>query len=69
MTYAASVAGVTLPVAELLGYAGLDVVVSNSRGPQTLRPRRRLGGHARAATPAEAAQAGDLVVVTVPMNA
>ncbi len=57
-------------LARLAVTAGLDVVLSNSRGPQTLSDLvAELGGHARAATPAEAAQAGDLVVATVPMNA
>ncbi|WP_248341879.1 NADPH-dependent F420 reductase [Anaeromyxobacter paludicola] len=49
---------------------GYDVVLSNSRGPQTLAPLvKELGPRARAATPEEAAQAGDLVVVTVPLKA
>ena len=49
---------------------GYDVVLSNSRGPQTLADLvSELGGHARAATPAEAAAAADLAVVTVPLRA
>ena len=49
---------------------GMDVVLSNSRGPATLAELvAELGEHARAATPAEAAEAGDLVVVTVPVKA
>ena len=49
---------------------GDEVVLSNSRGPETLAQLvADLGAHARAATPAEAAAAGDLVVVTVPFNA
>jgi predicted dinucleotide-binding enzyme len=56
--------------------AGYDVVISNSRGPETLtdlvgglaqRPSSR--GTIRAATAAEAAAAGDLAVVTVPLKA
>jgi 8-hydroxy-5-deazaflavin:NADPH oxidoreductase len=48
---------------------GYDVVVSNSRGPQTLSALvAGLGPKARAATPAEAAAAGDLVVVTIPLK-
>ena len=48
---------------------GYDVVVSNSRGPQTLSALvAELGPKARAATPAEAAAAGDLVVVTIPLT-
>ena len=50
--------------------AGYDVVVSNSRGPETLRELvAQLGPRARAVTAAEAAAAGDLVVVTVPLKA
>ncbi|TFD31195.1 NADP oxidoreductase [Cryobacterium cryoconiti] len=53
-----------------LGVAnGYDVVLSNSRGPETLSTLiGELGPRARAATPAEAATAGDLVVVTIPLN-
>jgi predicted dinucleotide-binding enzyme len=48
---------------------GYDVVISNSRGPETLTPLvSELGPKARAATPTEAAQAGDIVVVTVPLK-
>jgi predicted dinucleotide-binding enzyme len=48
---------------------GYDVVVSNSRGPETLSALvAELGATARAATPAEAAAAGDLVVVTIPLK-
>src|ERR1700722_7261195 len=48
---------------------GYDVVGSNSRGPQTLADLvRELGPHARAATPEEAAEAGDIVVVTIPLK-
>ncbi len=48
---------------------GYDVVVSNSRGPETLAGlMAELGTRARAATPAEAAAAGDFVVVTVPLR-
>jgi hypothetical protein len=44
--------------------AGYDVVVSNSRGPETLAELvDSLGPKARAATSADAADAGDLVVV------
>jgi len=57
-------------LARLAVTAGLDVVLSNSRGPETLSELvAELGEQARAATPAEAAQAGDLVVATVPLNA
>ncbi len=48
---------------------GYDVVISNSRGPETLAElAAELGPKARAATPAEAAGAGDFVVVTVPLK-
>lgn len=50
--------------------AGLNVVLSNSRGPETLAgPVAELGRRARAATPAEAANAGDLVITAVPLAA
>ncbi len=48
---------------------GHDVVISNRRGPDTLQGLvAELGPRARAATPVEAASAGDLVVVTVPLK-
>ncbi|MGN6252470.1 MAG: NADPH-dependent F420 reductase [Marmoricola sp.] len=57
-------------VARLAVAAGYDVVLSNSRGPETLSDLvAELGERARAATPEEAAAAGDLVVVTVPLKA
>jgi predicted dinucleotide-binding enzyme len=57
-------------VARLAVDAGIDVVLSNSRGPETLSDLvEELGPRARAATAAEAAEAGDLVVVTVPLKA
>ncbi|WP_040693095.1 NADPH-dependent F420 reductase [Nocardia vinacea] len=56
-------------LARLAVAAGLDVVVSNSRGPETLAELvAELGPRARAATAAEAAAAGDIVVVTVPLK-
>lgn len=49
---------------------GYDVVIANSRGPETLADLvAELGPRARAATPAEAGAAGDVVVVTVPLKA
>src|SRR4051812_5909722 len=57
-------------VARLAVAAGYDVVLSNSRGPETLAALvAELGPRARAATPAETAAAGDVVVVTVPLRA
>jgi predicted dinucleotide-binding enzyme len=57
-------------VARLAVNAGHEVVLSNSRGPDTLRDVvSALGPRARAGTSEEAAEAGDLVVVTVPLGA
>ena len=57
-------------VARLAVAAGHDVVLSNSRGPETLTDLvAELGPRARAATAEEAAGAGDVVVVTVPLKA
>jgi predicted dinucleotide-binding enzyme len=57
-------------LAQLAVGAGHGVVLSNSRGPETLRGVvARLGSGARAATPAEAAAAGDIIVVTIPIRA
>jgi predicted dinucleotide-binding enzyme len=48
---------------------GYSVVIANSRGPETLADLiAELGPNARAATPVEAATAGDLVVVSVPLK-
>jgi len=48
---------------------GYDVVISNSRGPETLQGLvAELGPKARAATSAEAAAVGDFAVVTVPLK-
>ncbi len=56
-------------VARLAVANGYDVVLSNSRGPETLAGLvAELGPRARAATPIEAAKAGDLVVVTIPLK-
>ncbi len=49
---------------------GYDVVISNSRGPETLTDLvAELGDHATAGTPDEAARAADLAVVTTPLAA
>ncbi len=49
---------------------GHQVVIANSRGPETLSDLvGELGDGARAATRDEAAAAGDVVVVTVPLGA
>ena len=56
-------------VARLALAHGYNVVLSNSRGPETLAALvAELGPGARAATAVEAAKAGDLVVVTVPLK-
>jgi 8-hydroxy-5-deazaflavin:NADPH oxidoreductase len=47
---------------------GYDVVVSNTRGPGSLaRLVKELGPQASAATPAEAAAAGDFAIVAIPL--
>jgi len=57
-------------VARLALEHGYDVVLSNSRGPETLGDLvAELGSHAAADTPQGAAERGDLVVVTVPFKA
>lgn len=57
-------------VARLAIAAGHDVVLSNSRGPRTLTALvSELGPHATAATPTEAAERGDIVVVSIPLKA
>ena len=56
-------------VAQLAVDAGYDVVVSNSRGPETLGDLvAKLGPKARAATAAEAAGDADLVVLSIPLG-
>jgi predicted dinucleotide-binding enzyme len=56
-------------LARLAVNRGYDVVLSNSRGPETLALLvAELGSKARAATPADAAKAGDVVVVTIPLK-
>jgi predicted dinucleotide-binding enzyme len=56
-------------VARLALAHGYSVVISNSRGPETLSALvADLGPGARAATAVDAASAGDIVVVTVPLK-
>jgi 8-hydroxy-5-deazaflavin:NADPH oxidoreductase len=56
-------------IARMAIESGYEVVLSNSRGPETLASLiTELGPSARAATPDEAARAGDIVVVTVPLK-
>ena len=57
-------------VARIALAAGYDVVLSNSRGPETLTDLvAELGPGATADTSAGAAAQGDLVVVTIPLHA
>lgn len=50
--------------------AGHSVVMSNSRGPETLESLvKELGPQASAATAEQAAEAGEVVVVTIPLYA
>ncbi|MFC7788794.1 NADPH-dependent F420 reductase [Microbacterium sp. MAHUQ-60] len=57
-------------VARAATAAGYDVVIANSRGPETLSGLvAELGPRSRAATADEAGHAGDVVVVTVPLHA
>ena len=56
-------------VARLAVAHGYSVLISNSRGPETLAALvRELGQRARAVTVAEAAKGGDVVVVTIPLR-
>jgi predicted dinucleotide-binding enzyme len=49
--------------------AGHNVAISNSRGPETLRDLvAGLGPNARAATPAEAARFGEIVLLAIPLK-
>jgi predicted dinucleotide-binding enzyme len=57
-------------VARHAAAAGYQVVLSNSRGPQTLQDLAgEIGPLARAGTVEQAAQAGDIVVVSIPLKA
>ena len=56
-------------VARLAVANGYDVVISNSRGPQTLSGLvAELGPRARAGTVVEAAEAADIAVVSIPLK-
>src|SRR5947207_9939419 len=56
-------------IARLAVANGYNVVISNSRGPDTLSALvAELGPNARAATTVDAAKGGDLVVVSVPLK-
>lgn len=56
-------------IARLAVACGHDVILSNSRGPDSLAALvAELGAKARATTVVEAATAGDIVVVTIPLK-
>jgi predicted dinucleotide-binding enzyme len=56
-------------IARLAVAHGYRVAISNSRGPETLAALvAELGPNARAATAMDAAKAGDIVVVTIPLK-
>ena len=56
-------------LAQLAVTAGYEVVISNSRGPETLVDLvAELGDSARAGTTQEAAAAGEVAVVTIPLK-
>jgi len=56
-------------IARLAVANGYNVVISNSRGPQTLSALvKELGAKAHAGTALEAAKAGDIVVVSIPLK-
>ena len=56
-------------LARLAVHGGHQVVMSNSRGPETLADLvAELGSAAEAGTPWDAAERGDVVVVTVPLK-
>lgn len=56
-------------LAKLAVSAGYDVILSNSRGPETLTGLvAELGERAHAGVPAEAASGGGLVVVSIPLH-
>lgn len=56
-------------IARLAVAHGYNVVIGNSRGPQSLSALvNELGPKVRAGTALEAAQAGDIVVVTIPLK-
>lgn len=57
-------------VAEALAGLGYDIVIANSRGPETLDALvTRLGPRVTASTATGAAEAADIAVVTVPLKA
>lgn len=56
-------------IAKLAVAAGHKVVISNSRGPDTLKDLvTQLGANAKAGTPADAVAQGDVVVLAIPFQ-
>lgn len=57
-------------IARLALAAGLSVAISNSRGPESLSDLiKNLGSNAHAATAAEAAEFGDIIILAIPLSA
>ncbi len=57
-------------IARLALAAGLSVAISNSRGPESLSdPIKNLGSNAHAATAAEEAEFGDIIILAIPLSA
>jgi len=55
--------------ARLIAAAGVDVIVTNTRGPESLKKLvAELGPTARAASAEDAIQAADIVVVAIPFD-
>jgi predicted dinucleotide-binding enzyme len=56
-------------IATLSVESGYDLLISNSRGPETLAELlKKLGPRAKAGFPADAARAGDIVVISIPLK-
>ncbi|MBV8171213.1 MAG: NAD(P)-binding domain-containing protein [Candidatus Eremiobacteraeota bacterium] len=56
-------------VARLAVASGHDVIISHSRGPESLRDLvAALGAHARAGTAEQAARDGDIVLIAIPFR-
>ena len=54
-------------LASLFAKAGHDVLISNSRGPQSLKDLvNAIGSRAKAVTPEEAVALGDVIVLALP---
>ena len=55
--------------AKLFAGAGHEIAIANSRGPETLQDlTKELGGNARAVTTEEAADFGEIVMVSIPLG-